>query len=42
MIKPCNTTLKWAFIEAANVIVAHRRHSSWRGKYVVQLYEHTR
>ena len=42
MIKPCNTYPKWAFIEAANVIVAHRHHSSWRGKYVVQLYECTR
>jgi hypothetical protein len=24
--KQCNTYLKWAFIEAANVIVAHRHH----------------
>ena len=42
MVKQCNTYLKWAFIEAANVIVAHRHHPNWRHKYVVQLYEPTR
>jgi transposase len=42
MVKQCNTYLKWAFIEAANVIVRHRHHPNWRRKYVVHLYEHTR
>lgn len=42
MVKQCNTYLKWAFIEAANVIVRHRHHPNWRRKYVVQLYERTR
>jgi transposase len=42
MIKQCNTYLKWAFIEAANVIVAHRRQPGWRNKYVVHLFELTR
>jgi transposase len=42
MVKQCNTYLKWAFIEAANVIVRHRHHPNWRKKYVVHLYERTR
>jgi transposase len=42
MVKQCNTYLKWAFIEAANVIVAHRHHPNWGRKYVVHLYERTR
>lgn len=42
MVKQCNTYLKWAFIEAANVIVAHRHHPNWQGKYVVHLFERTR
>lgn len=42
MIRQCNAYLKWAFIEAANVIVRHRHHTNWRGKYVVHLYERTR
>ena len=42
MVKQCNTYLKWAFIEAANVIVAHHQAAKWRPKYVVQLYERTR
>jgi len=42
MVKQCNTYLKWAFVEAANVIVAHRHHPNWRRKYVVHLYESTR
>jgi transposase len=42
MVKQCNTYLKWAFIEAANVIVRHRHHPNWRGMYVVHLYERTR
>ena len=42
MVKQCNTYLKWAFIEAVNVLVAHRDHPNWRGKYVVHLCETTR
>jgi transposase len=42
MVKQCNTYLKWAFIEAANVIVRHRHHPNWRRKYVVHLYEQNR
>ncbi|HHH81650.1 MAG TPA: IS110 family transposase [Chloroflexi bacterium] len=42
MVKQCNTYLKWAFIEAANVIVRQRHHPNWRGKYVVHLYERIR
>lgn len=42
MVKQCNTYLKWAFIEAANVIVRQRNHPNWRKKYVVHLYERTR
>lgn len=42
MVKQCNTFLKWAFIEAANVIVAHRHLAGWRTRYVVQLFELTR
>jgi hypothetical protein len=39
MRKPCNQYLKWAFIEAANVVVRHRRHPAWRGKYVCRVYD---
>ena len=42
MIQQCNHYLKWAFIEAANVIVRQRHHPNWRGKYVVRLFERTR
>jgi transposase len=42
MIKQCNNYLKWAFIEAANVVVLKRHHPSWRRKYVVRLYERVR
>lgn len=33
----CNTYLKWAFIEAGNVIAVH--HKKWWGRHVAQLYE---
>jgi transposase len=33
----CNTYLKWAFVEAANVIVRH--HRAWPEKHVTKLYE---
>jgi len=39
MRKQANNYLKWAFIEAANVVVAHRHHPSWRQKKVSQVYE---
>jgi transposase len=35
-----NRYLKWAFIEAANVVSLHRRH--WAGRHAVQLYERVR
>lgn len=37
--KESNQYLKWAFIEAANVIVSCRSRSGWRNKHVVRLYE---
>jgi transposase len=42
MVRQSNHYLKWAFIEAANVIVRQRRHPNWRGMYVVRLFERTR
>jgi transposase len=39
MRKPSNQYLKWAFIEAANVVVRHRRHPAWKPKYVSHVYE---
>jgi len=42
MIKAANNYLKWAFIEAANVIVRQQHHPRWRQKYVVALFERTR
>ena len=41
MIKQANNYLKWAFIEAANVVVRQRQHPNWRNKHVVKLYERT-
>jgi transposase len=40
--KQSNQYLKWAFIEAANVVVRHRSHPNWRGKHVSILYERIR
>src|SRR3990170_1297289 len=40
--KQCNNYLKWAFIEAANVVVRQRHHPNWQKKYIVVLYERTR
>jgi transposase len=40
MRKPSNQYLKWAFIEAANVVVRHRRHPAWKTKYVCRVYDH--
>lgn len=42
MIKQCNNYLKWAFIEAANVVVRQQNHPAWRNKHVVHLFNHTR
>lgn len=39
MRKPSSQYLKWAFIEAANVVVRHRRHPAWKTKYVCQIYD---
>ena len=33
----CNTYLKWAFIEAGNVVSLH--HKKWPHRHVAQLYE---
>lgn len=33
----CNTYLKWAFIEAGNVVAVH--HNRWGGRHVAQLYQ---
>jgi transposase len=40
--KQSNQYLKWAFVEAANVIVRQRRHPNWRAKHVTILYERIR
>jgi transposase len=40
--KEANHYLKWAFIEAANVIVAYHKKPAWRNKHVVRLYVRTR
>jgi len=42
MIKQCNNYLKWAFIEAANVVVRQQNHPAWRRKHVVRLFDSTR
>lgn len=41
MRKESNQYLKWAFVEAANVIVSSHKRPSWRNKHVVHLYERT-
>lgn len=38
--RDCNVYLKWAYVEAANLIAAHRRH--WPERHVVRLYERVR
>jgi hypothetical protein len=37
--KPPNQYLKWAFIEAAKVVVRHRHHPAWKTTYVCQIYD---
>jgi transposase len=39
MGKPCNQYLKWAFIEAADVVVRHRRHPAWSSEDVCLIYD---
>jgi transposase len=39
MRMPSSQYLKWAFIEAANVVVRHRHHPAWKTKYVSQIYD---
>ncbi len=41
MRKESNQYLKWALIEAANVIVRCRNIPAWKNKHVVRLYERT-
>jgi transposase len=41
MRKESNQYLKWAFIEAANVIMRIRHSPAWKNKQVVRLYERT-
>ena len=41
MRKVSNQYLKWAFVEAANVIVSNHLKLSWKNKHVVRLYEKT-
>ena len=42
MRKQANQYLKWAFVEAANVIVLNHTRPAWRAKHVVRLYERIR
>jgi transposase len=42
MVKQANNYLKWAFIEAANVVVMKRNHPRWRPKHVSVLYDRIR
>ncbi len=42
MIRQSNHYLKWAFIEAANVIVRHRHAANWQDKYVSRLFDRIR
>jgi transposase len=42
MVKQANNYLKWAFIEAANVVVMKRNHPIWRRKHVSVLYDRIR
>ena len=37
-----NTRLKWAFIEAANVVVLHQNHPNWQKKHVTTVYQRIR
>jgi transposase len=38
MRKQANQYLKWAFIEAANVVTRMRNHPNWRNRHITRLY----
>jgi transposase len=40
--RDCNVYLKWAYLEAANLVSAHRHCEGWKNRHVVQLYERVR
>lgn len=40
--KQANQYLKWAFVEAANVIMLQQNHPRWRSKHTVHLYQRIR
>ena len=42
MRKESNQYLKWAFIEAANVLVLHQNHPNWEKKHVTTVYKRIR
>lgn len=42
MRQEANPFLKWAFVEAANVVARHRASPSWSSRHVVQLYDRIR
>lgn len=42
MRQESNHYLKWAFVEAANVIMSHRNKPTWQNKHAVKLYERIR
>jgi transposase len=37
--RDCNVYLKWAYVEAANLISVQRNKDGWKDRHVVQLYE---
>jgi transposase len=42
MRKQANQYLKWAFIEAANVVTRMRNHPNWRNRHITRLYNRVR
>lgn len=40
--RDCNVYLKWAYVEAANLISTHRRCEDWKQRHTVKLYERIR
>jgi transposase len=42
LLKESNQYLQFAFIEAANVIVAHHNRKTWQNRHVVRLYHRVR
>lgn len=37
--RDCNVYLKWAYVEAANLIATHRNAEGWKNSHAVRLYE---